>query len=1145
MKILSRAGLAFLLAAMLCGCAIQAPWSAGGSSDAYGEGNFAGSIARADGGALAPQALLSFAVLTPVATRPAGAHVEPPANEEAARLLTEAAQLQAKGEFASALADLEKARAADSESLAVQRQLAFAYAGLGNWAKARKPLETVAAQAGDDVEIQYTLGRMAAADGKPDLAATYFRSALMCSDANDADVTTNQCLVRLALLLARRGYLTASLECYQRVENNLLEHGRELAKSGELGTLITQPETLLCREGRLLLRLGKSEQAASLGDDAYRLNKSYVPAVQLVIESLVAAKDFSQAEPELMELMYGPAPSLQVRQMMELVYRAKNDPSGPARLWRQYRANTPHPPAKPVLTFAQACWNLGAHDKAIAILRQYTQMAQSESQTAAQLAQWLITRGDVVGAMDVLSSLVDEDASAAEVAEQTVESVPAARISEQLVGQLMAGAQAQPPESKFAPYFTAALLARRGNLLLPAEQSLLASVQDAPDFLPGYRALVGYYIDQRQFDKAMAQATAAQGGMKEEFVGPYLTGWVLLAEGKRDEAIKSLSKSVELEADYAPSRRLLAGAQLAAGHPDLAEHHLLHAFRELQDMQSGEAMVKMYLDLASAARGKDASRQRTAWLLRARQTVEAMIQVDSENPVALRMQTALQHMSGQNLQARQTLSRLLAVAPDDLQVRMLKVLLEAHSSLSAQGPMGPMRYKRACDDLQYVLDRNPDSMEAQLLMARIDMASGRNVQAAACLARLHAAHPNDLGVGVLYAIASSRAGAANQAAGVLEGFASELNKDESLWLLAVVLGDAKRHDGAAELLRARISRAPSPAAALPDKQILVHVLGRAGNLKAALELADQMVDANAPESVDAAGVARMDVLAEAGRFDDMKAAAIKWLDQTDLSRWGQSHESSLLRVPHRWALQMSVLRWGQEAKSWRLLAGATSPLDLAIAYLLRDGRINEAESFAARQIERCSAQGDKAAAVAAATRISLVIRLHMAGYDSRARKDLERFIKVDPENQELLALTESVLDPSDPAQFEMTVQSLAKAISVAPAKSESPEQPGLHPGRCGRPPGPGPIAAFPVAGHRHRHQHAGFHGLAEVQTGTIRIGPGVPAPGLEPRGRRQPGALRPRRRHLLAAGARGGCRRHVGRGGGPGYGHGSGKREVC
>ena len=183
--------------------------------------------------------------------------------------------------------------------------------------------------------------------------------------------------------------------------------------------------------------------------------------------------------------------------------------------------------------------------------------------------------------------------------------------------------------------------------------------------------------------------------------------------------------------------------------------------------------------------------------------------------------------------------------------------------------MGPYRFARACEDLQFVLHRQPDNAEAQMLLARVYLARGQNAKAADVLVGLRRQRPADFAVSMLYSLALSRAGQPGPAVDLLQPFTPELEKDDSLWVMAILLGDAGRHEQAIALLRGRIERAASPAMALADKGILVHVLGRAKQLPAALELADSMVDPNVPDSAQAAAIARMGVLAEAGRFSDM------------------------------------------------------------------------------------------------------------------------------------------------------------------------------------------------------------------------------------------------------------------------------------
>ena len=223
---------------------------------------------------LPPEALLQLDELSPRITKPVNRSYDKVLPESAKKAIEEADKLLARKDLAGAIDKLQRAAGFDPENPDIRRRLALAYASLPNWGKALENLRKVVRYRADDVHVQVLLGRIAAARRQHDRAIEYFRTALACSDAADSHPQTAVALIRLGELLRGKGYLTASLQCFDRLRNAIDAHGRQLLSDPQMREVVLRPERIMRIQGDLLLRLRRPDEAVELLRGAYRRDET-------------------------------------------------------------------------------------------------------------------------------------------------------------------------------------------------------------------------------------------------------------------------------------------------------------------------------------------------------------------------------------------------------------------------------------------------------------------------------------------------------------------------------------------------------------------------------------------------------------------------------------------------------------------------------------------------------------------------------------------------------------------------------------------------------------------------------------------------------------------------------------------------------
>ncbi len=1013
-------------------CAVATVWLAGVASPACARVPASRPTTPAP---LPAKALVKLAALRPPVRRPATRPVDVPTAPAAREALQAGEKLLGGRRPEQAIPELLKALAADPNAARAHRLLAFCYVATRRWAEARPHLETLARTAGDDVRVQMLLGRSAQAAGRSDEAIRRYRIALTCSDAGEQAVPTNELLLLLGEALRRGGYLSAALECNERLGDNIDRHGAKLRASSALRPLLDRPELLLIIRGRNLMALRRYGEAAEVLDAAFRQNKLLTAASGLLIEALVAGKAYDRAEGLLVELLQGPTPlgGSEMTKAIERLYGATGDRAGPARLLKAYKVSRPNPPVAVLMALARACANLEWTDRASAILSEHRQLLGGQLQALMTLASWMLAEDRVAESLDVLADVLAADAAYAERVSKQIDAAAKGVFTKTVARRRAAAAGAERSPRKVALHYLAGLLARRVELEHLAEQQWELAVAADAAFVPAYEALARMYIDREQYDRVggLVDRARAQGGPSH--IGHYLMGWAELAKGESAKGIASLTQAVKAKGDHAPSRLLLAEALVAVRQYVQAEQHLLAVTKTPEKARGYEQLFWLHLKRYRLRRSYGDTNGSAMWLNRARDVVKLLQRSDSNDRLALRLQVNLQDTAGQFLAARETLGRLLALAPDDVAARLLKVRVEARTGLPAER-LGRRRAARAIAELNEALAIDPSNAAALSLLADVYVARMRYGDAVGVLTAACKRNPRDNDLAMQYVMVLRQAGRAAEAVKVL-GRQLEAARKPSEYgrvLYAALLCDAGKGARAVEMLTRWIAEETDDDTRESYRMALPYAEASAGKVTEALARVKKLLDKKSDwVPRDMLQSARVAIHAQARQYDQLVAQALKWFDGAPAAQWQMRQERHLELARHTEMLFLHA--GGIESRRRNPAFGfAETPIELALRWLCAAKQFDRAETVAAEQIRRLDARGGAHAKLASALRVEIVRLLVMSGQRDRARKLYDTLVVDEPDNVDLLGMVYGVYREDDPTCWAKCDRLLERAAKAEP-----------------------------------------------------------------------------------------------------------------
>ena len=743
--------------------------------------------------ALPAEATMPLEKIPPAVAKP----VNPPdANkltDRAKDAVIEGEKLLSRRDYAAAMRRLERAVGFQPDSPRIRRALGKTYLGLANRGKAVENLRRAMRVAPDDLEIQLLLAKLALAQKQTDRAIQDLRAAIKCGEAVGGNALAGEALLLLAELLEKRGNWQAALECYTELSDRVDKHGRRYMLRPKLKPLVARPERLMTLRGKLLLRLRKPAEATKLLQGAFRRNRTDPAKARLLIESLIAAGSYKEAEKLLVDMAIEPALQESVTTLITALCKAAGDKALPGRIWEtcKKKGNTKAPLA---LSLAQMCLQSGDVKQAGEILASMLQSQPGNLPVAGLLSRMYVRQdqpgkalrvwADVIAAKDAFSGAVTTGVR------RVVADTKDKKFPRRWIDSIR--------KSNSAPlYYVAGELALLvGEADVALAQFGLAVKADAK-FAPGYEALLRLHLRRRDFDKA----DALLAGMRKTLAG---SSALLYAEGL-DRLHHRDARGAAALLDQANKTR--------PGH--------LPTLLALGDAYSRSAKLPQAVTVLGEALTADPDRVQTYRLMFSAQLTRRLYtECESilrrlkdrklDAALAARLEVELLLERGKRAEAMALLAKLKGAASSDPDLRMLA--LRAKLKLR-EGILPKSDHDQAVDTIRAVLNDAPNNDEARRLLAALSAAGGKSDRAMAVWKKLRAACPKDTDVLRGYAAVLIASEDDKQARATLEALLKVKPDDD--WgrrKLLDVLEDLKAHEAALAAVQAwmKTAEAKSP-----------------------------------------------------------------------------------------------------------------------------------------------------------------------------------------------------------------------------------------------------------------------------------------------------------------------------------------------
>jgi len=998
---------------------------------------------------LPAKALLKLDQLKPQIAKPVNPPEPGKLPPRARRHVEKAEGFIKQGNYALAVGQLERAIGFVPDNARIRRMLGLAYMRLPNWGKALDNIRRVAKAAPDDLEVQLLLGRLYERQKRYPPAVRAYRTALKCTQAEDGKPLTAETKLRLARLLSKDGYWAAALECYDKLEEWIDAHGQEYASSPALRELVLKPELLLAERGRLLMLLRRPAKAAKLLERAYRRNRTNLPAAKLLIAALAGSRNASKAQKLLVEMASEPALRQHVPKMAEGLCRSIGDKKLPGRIWRSYRQKSRKVDDKLAVALASLAWRLGDSDEAVKIARSVLKAKPGSVPAGKFLAEAYLRRGEAGEALELIARVLAVEPQAAPQALEIITRAAAEKVSKGLSDQLAAKAAAKTPESA-ALYYVAGELARACGDFDKAIAHFRHAIQWDEKFFPAYDSLLTLYVVKKQFrevDSLLAKITQLDS---DSYFAFFIQGKFALLRGQVGAAVKALEQARARNPRDLRTLMLLADAYFRFGQTNDGERTGFAAMNLAPDDPRPYRYLFDYYIVTH--QGKKAH-EITAKLLKRH-----------PDSIAGHVMMARWYLAaGQIGLAQHILTQLQKRAPKNVEVQLLIVRIE----LADKRPLSEARFKRLADQLRKIILLAPDSPHGKQLLGQLLSRHGKHAQAVEVWKRLYADTGERSDIGKLYADSLQKAGQTDESIKILRQIIAKDAKDFlARQMLLAALQYNKQIAEACTLAEKWLKEEQDQSAQGWYRQRLLGLYKADKKYGKAIGLVDDWIAVAISEQM--LGVLKSEKLslyAQAGQFDQAVAFAGKWAKDTPALREAirQLLIGALLRNKQYDTAHKLLDEWigGKTDKSvglYRLLKidayieakkndeaikyaaawAKQAPGDIVPRHMLIAVMVDEQKYAAAAKIvdgwmrERSGAQtkpakGDKIAQWCRETAVQLLM---LQQKNDQAIAQVDKYLKDDPENTELLTLKSNCL--ADIGQLQEAIALLEKVVKIKP-----------------------------------------------------------------------------------------------------------------
>lgn len=899
-------------------------------------------------------------------------------------------------------------------------------------AKAAETLERAAKITPDDLSIHFALGRWYAANKEGERAILAFRTGLKCSQARPDSPLAAESLLRLGNLLSEKGYHLAALECLTELEERIYRHGGDLARSARLRSLVIRPERVMRRRGRLLLKLDRSDEAADLLERAFRYDRGHPQTARLLIEALVAARQFARAEDIFVEIAAEPAQRPQLPALAESLCIAARDRTMPRRIADSLRSRKQLDGALAV-ELAKIAGRLGANQEAVTLLESLLEIAPGDADAARFLAGLYAADGQQEKALRLLARLIAEDPSAADAVRLAVEELLARPTPVDIERSFALQIRGETAEKKFALHYVAAQLAQvRGEPLLAAQEYRNA-IAENPKFLPTYEALADLYLATGQQDRLGWVLRRAASGDGNSYFGHYLTGKVRFTQEDYLLAEDALKQARTRGRRHLPTLLLLGRTYLALSETREA----IRIFEEAAQAAPGDERTYRWLFEAYLAGGRHS---------RADQIVRGLRRRKGPTPTGALLRTKLLLRTGRSADARKAVAELRRMSPDNRELPLLSIQVELAEK---KGPLSDDDLESMVRRLSVLVRRDPGSDVPRRTLMELLGRGGKGLEAgtAAVWNGLYEQTSGQRGIAKIYAASLIALDRREEALPIMRDLVARNPLDLiSQRVLLHMLTKLGQTDEAARRCREVQAILDERIEALSDKRRVHSLRGEKFRLYAVVGLYDELATfgrewiAAAPENTGLKrllvsaladgeqsdkGHALLDewiaapdqhltayrrmkvaLYAQAGQFDEAESFALQWIQsEPDLSLPRLTLVSTLIGADKLERAQELVDEW---VARFTTTAPSTLPTQ-------------PAPTTAPKGIARWSREW--------AVRL-LVIRRE---YEEGLRR-LERYVPIDATNEQLLVLKSSCL--SELGRTKEAILAMEAALRLRPDSAE-------------------------------------------------------------------------------------------------------------
>ncbi len=787
----------------------------------------------------------------------------PPLHPQAKRAFEQGTQLFEKEDYYGALNQYERAVGFNPKNPKLHRALALVYEKLDTHAKAFEHVEKAVELAGDDLEAQVLYGALALRRKQTQTAIKAFRTALLTSEASAENPRTAMALLNLGQALEKTGYYQAASECYAKLSEWVDEHSQKYTSMETLKAIAVQPEILWISQGRLQLELGHYEKATELLARAQKRDRSNRTVSVSLLAAYIHAEKLDQAQQQLLEMLREPALAQLAAEIAPRLLAKTRDAQMPGKLWKVARDNRVASPEL-AIALAEACEKLDKPRQALSLLQEAMEMHPGRADLAQRLGETYARMGEHLKALERFATIVRQNPQADRSVRRAIASVAGENPDPKLFEAVTAKAADLEAGPRSGLYYVAGRLAQEMEKPDEAAQLFKKAIEADSRLPAAYEAIVELYTRQGKFDEA-EKLLEEVADKSQGHLARYLSGKLRLRRGDAAGALERLEAAHEANAQHVETKVLLAQAYLRTGREYEASQMFLSAANLAPgDPEVAQPLIRHYL------------RRR-----RFNQALTAATRLSKnadENPKALALLAEASFAAGETQQGQKALVDLQELAPDSLDLKVLKLKRQRSEE---PGMLNKKSWDQYINQLNVVTFEAPNHVEAQSMLAELFSDHAKYSLAGAVYSQLARHTWQRPDIVLQEAVSHIRAGQSKKAVDALDRILRNDPESYSAKRLYIeALSREKDYKQAARILRKWLSSNESDPLGLWYHWSLIDMLEKAKDYQAAIAALDQWMEQDASDRA-AKRTERIRLMVEADQYDKAVQNVEEWTRELD------------------------------------------------------------------------------------------------------------------------------------------------------------------------------------------------------------------------------------------------------------------------